>query len=938
MRLWPTQQNGEIMQHISARPPQTRLKLAIAVVAVAAAIMPVVAPSSGAGAQVKTQAVPVFDDFDTPYSGVPAVSVQIGGKGSVATEKETAFVFDGVAGQRIVIRSNRPWTLTDPSNRIIADNDPRTILLQHNGKYLINVGSGLRPPATVSVVRVESAAISRSVAVGGDAVFDTNELRDQVTRVRVAGGQRYRLVVPKDQPGVRFCVEDWSNVGIATICAQGGRTDDKQTPIDSSESFVLERDTELVFSGSFELDENQAPKLQSIRARIDFAPNDIVVDTSKSPAVAAEAKPGQGIVVPFWGSPAERAVLSSPVEDEVSAWGQPWIDREDSGTERTKVFAVPVRFDPVRPPFVMWSGLDTTDTRLNSRRFGVYRGEDTAVNVPATGEPIVVRNLPWFAAVGSLTFEQGERYLVQLTGKNIRPLSLALRDPSGKFTSNINPWQWTETDGVQRALTVVSVDRGGKWALEVRPAGNNVRDLSISAVKAGGNSGFEGSINVDDVLTVGEATDVQLGPNEFARMTVKLATPSPQIIQPVVLRYRNNTFQPTAVDMSLWDLKGRMVWSNNRNLEEEVLSGRLGKEPELSEQFATVTSAEPYTLVIDPHGDLAGRFRVSVVSTPVISDVKLTDGPIPLILGGTKTGVVEVREPTRYRVTGVSACISATSLKEWGGGQGPVRTSQAPVNVLAPSTTMLPPTSPLPVAPRPPSQRCVADGRSITLPPGVHRIAFQGEVKKGATFSKVASGSAPDPQRVLEVGLDGGPVSIPTGSGAILVRVNVTKPGALVVLEKKETGSKDFYLTAGPVLTPDGNRTSTYGCFVAEVPGVYTFIMDSSHTGEVRARAGLGQPQTTSLTIGAKFKLFKFAPEQLLEANVVVSKRTRVTMDLFPEGLSFLYAADSKERRFGGDPIEGVVLEPGKYRFAFNGSGEGRITLKKSKVVDFVEG
>jgi hypothetical protein len=166
----------------------------------------------------------------------------------------------------------------------------------------------------------------------------------------------------------------------------------------------------------------------------------------------------------------------------------------------------------------------------------------------------------------------------------------------------------------------------------------------------------------------------------------------------------------------------------------------------------------------------------------------------------------------------------------------------------------------------------------------------------------------------------------------------VSKPGTLVVLEKKEPGSRDFYLTSGPILTPDGNRTSTYGCFVAELPGVYTFIMDAGHTGEVRARSGLGQPQTTSLTIGAKFKVFKFAPEQLLEANVVVSKRTRVTMDLFPEDLSFLYAADSKERRFGGDPGAGIVLEPGKYRFVFNGSGEGRITLKRSKTVAFVEG
>lgn len=136
-------------------------------------------------------------------------------------------------------------------------------------------------------------------------------------------------------------------------------------------------------------------------------------------------------------------------------------------------------------------------------------------------------------------------------------------------------------DVERRGLTTVTADRGGRWALELRPGGDSTKNSPSRCFESGAVARI-GSVEVEDVLNVGGKTDVQLGPNEFARLRVKLTTAKPQIFQVEVFRYRNKTFQPTAADMSIWDSRGRVVWSNNRNLEEEVLSGRLGKEPELS--------------------------------------------------------------------------------------------------------------------------------------------------------------------------------------------------------------------------------------------------------------------------------------------------------------------------------------------------------------------
>ncbi len=564
--------------------------------------------------------------------------------------------------------------------------------------------------------------------------------------------------------------------------------------------------------------------------------------------------------------------------------------------------AVPVVYGPSKSPFVTWR---TTDpSKPNVQRFGVYRGEETATTIPITGEPTLVKNDPWFAAVASLKLTPGDRYVLQVTGTSIRPVSLALRDPSGKFSSALSPWQWTEDAGKQRAVTGFTADRGGLWALELRPAGNAVKEMSVSVLRIGGGGSYEGSVDVDDVLTIGEKTDIQLGPNEFAKLTVKLKQPIPQIVQPEVLRYRNNTFQPTAVDLSLWDYKGRLVWSNNRNLEEEVLSGRLGKEPQLSEKFATAASPEPYTLIVDPHTDIAGRFRISVTSTAAFSDVPLGTGPIPILLDGTRTGVVEVATPTRYRLEGLTgrfACISDTSFAEWAE-----------------------------------KKPCVRSGNTISLPVGVHRFTFNEPVKSVGSFAPVAPGTPPDPIPTIVASV-GQTVNLPaaTAAGSGIGRVTVQLAAGERVIPTTQlstetrSGVKNISVQAdGSVIYPDGTLETLDGIFFAPSAGKYTFnfpLRDGALPIAI-LRAPV-EVQPTSLSLGAKFKIYKLVSGQRLEATVKISKRSRIGFDTFGY-VEFLYAADGRERRFVGEDDD-LVLDPGTYRFVFVGSDDVRIALKR---------
>jgi hypothetical protein len=823
---------------------------------------------------------------DNPY---PATPVVVNGPTiAINTEQATAAVFAGSPGQSISVQSNRSWSLQDPRGNTIASDELGSIRLTQTGRYVIQLKEGLKPPAQVAVKSIDPNALVIPMTLGTPITFRPDELRTQLGRVAVTGGQRYRLVMPPGQGGGRVCLSERERAVYENeiVCADGVQTATNAAPR-TEVTFALDHDATVQLQPTgFPAD---ASGIYPVIAAIEVAENDIIGDVKTNPILDTAPAANQSIVIPFWGSPGQRAVISSPDEAAVQQWGDPWIDKE--GT--TKVSAVPVVYSPDKPPFVSWRTIDRTQP--NKRRFGVYRGEEVAVTVPTTGDPVTLRNDPWFAAVASLKLNPGDRYVLQVTGTSIRPVSLALRDPSGKFSSALSPWQWTEDAGKQRAVTGFTADRAGLWALELRPTGNSVKDMSVSLLRVGGGGSYEGSVEIDDVLTIGEKTDIQLGPNEFARLTVKLKQPIPQIVQPEVLRYRNNTFQPTAVDISLWDYKGRLVWSNNRNLEEEVLSGRLGKEPQLSERFATVASPENYTLVVDPKTDLAGRFRIGITSTAVLSDVPLGNGAIPVLLDGTKTGVVEVATPTRYRLTGAQACVSSTSFAEW--------QKNAP---------------------------CVADGNTVSLPVGVHRLTFGAPVKGSASFAPVPDGTAPDPLPTATVAV-GSATLFPVGS--VVARMNIdlnagdrVVPTTQINFETR-TGLKRISVTAAGAMTyPDGSWTAVDGIFVATVAGRYTFTVSASNGGTFAILRAPVEVQATTIGLGAKFKLYKLQSGQRFEATVKVAKRTRIGFDTFGY-VQFLYAADSKERRFAG--ADDLVLDPGTYRFVFVGSDDVRIALKR---------
>ena len=887
--------------------------------------------SLGAGAQSQT---PVAS---RSASSVP-VDVKIdGGPTSLNTEQAAVFIFTAMAGQSFSVSANRPWSGEDPLGRAVEN--ARVVTAPASGRYLLYLEAGATAPATVTLTTVSPSPIITTVNPGTPITFRSAELREQQARVRLRAGQRYRLSVPKGQTGATICATDWSNPSPIPYGCLSGSPNDEADPF---VAFIANDATDAVVTGSFDAGR------ESFTATIAEAPNDEIVDVSKDPVVQRAPLPGQSLVIPFWGTPAQRAVVSSPIEANVAPWGQPWIDREVIGTDRVKVAATPVVFKPTLAPFVSWTGPATPNAPANTQRFGVYRGEDNAVAVPTDGQEVTVRNSPWFASIASMQLEPGARYALQVVGSNVRPLSLALRDPSGKFSSNLSPWQWTADGADQRALTTFTADRAGGWALEMRPSGNRVHDLRVSITRVGGGGGFEGVVDVDDVLTVGEKVDVQLGPNEFARFSVKLTVPTAQLIQPEVLRYRNTTFQPTAADLSLWDSRGRLVWANNRNLEEEVLSGRLGKEPQLEEKFATVASTDAYTLIVDPHTDISGRFRISVTSSPVKSDVALGNGPVPLVPGGTLTGVVEVRTPTKYRLTGAKACITSTSTAEWPiapappvAAPTPAITSTAvppPTAPKAPKAPKAPPsllTSPTPVPPG--SRRCVENGRTIALPVGVHRFTFTEPLTKTATFLALPDGTPADQLRTINAAI-GAAVTVPADTRGAAIAVNLPDAGGRYLLLGPDGSSLPATLEHG-----DGSRTPVPGSFISRAPGVQRLLLAPTTQAFtaiiVRAPAEVA---TGSLAVGARQRLFSIASGQRLELTVNVTRRPGVRLEIVPTtdtaGLAkgsadLLYVENAKRQRsyIDGDQL---LIPPGQYRFVFEGNGRVRITLAQLRATD----
>lgn len=131
--------------------------------------------------------------------------------------------------------------------------------------------------------------------------------------------------------------------------------------------------------------------------------------------------------------------------------------------------------------------------------------------------------------------------------------------------------------------------------------------------------------------------------------------------------------------------------------------------------------------------------------------------------------------------------------------------------------------------------------------------------------------------------------------------------------------------------------------FVATTTGAYELRVAQNLTSVARSgviRRAPAEVSTTVLKVGAvKSSVFTLVDGTRLEATVLVPQPLKrqepgAAFDLFavPGGsVTFLYAADEKERRFFGDN-EAVLLPPGRYRFVFAGSGAARIRLSRLNV------
>lgn len=290
-------------------PTQTATSIAPSPIPTTAAPTTILTGAVASATVVPPGVQPAFDGVGAggEPSLAPANTVVIGGpRVDVGTEQATTFVFSATAGQSISLRSNRAWKLEDPLGREVAADESRAISIDDSGRYLVRAAPGLRAPASLAIVSIDPSAIVSDISVGQVISVSTGELRNHYARVPLRGGQRYRLIVPNGQGGASFCAVGTTGTFNGERYCVGSST--LLNGPASSTTFVLRSDQVMELTGTVSAgDDGSIP--QTIRAQIDEALNDVLADTKSNAVVELEPKDGQGVVVPFWGSPSERAVL-----------------------------------------------------------------------------------------------------------------------------------------------------------------------------------------------------------------------------------------------------------------------------------------------------------------------------------------------------------------------------------------------------------------------------------------------------------------------------------------------------------------------------------------------------------------------------------------------------------------------------------------------------
>jgi hypothetical protein len=682
----------------------------VAIVALSASLL------GSAGMRTAVAAPTPKSAFTKPAPAVQALSMD--GTRVYFDDPRATFSFTADRNEWLAFDSSVNLVLSGPLRVSESLNGQEIIQAPQTGMYKLMVLSD-RESGFVSVQHLDPPKVTKA-EVGTPAALVLQGGRAEYATVSLRGGIRYQL--SSDQFGGQLCVSQHEGFNVPA-----SRLVESETPLNFSRNQRQNQSSvnqprsqgapglfgQCLDSGNVRTlvaihDETLTISLssglsglnKSATVLVKEIANDKVLSLDEKSSARAKSDPNARTLIPLWGSAGERAVLGSPLGGRLRTYGEPWIERE--GTQTT--YLVPFQFRVDLPPYLGWGGT----AKPEDYDAFIFRGDD-AVFPAKLGEALVATNRAWMRSVVPFTLVQGHRYEVTLSGENLRNAGFALRDPNGRRTTSAGNWNYfdpEDTGDFTSVSTVLEARHGGNWVLEIDPRSAFVVPATVKITEIGGRVSYEPSTKVNTVLRPGETVDVDLLPGEWAQMNFVTGDRA-ELIKPVVQRYRNTTFDGTAADVTVWDPDGRLLYSNNKDLQEEVFTGRLGTETKDAENYVLLRPKTTYRMVVDPQGDLAGRFRLSVQSQAATQLVPIDIAKTPQTLLPGQAGVIEVRNnPVGIGVKG-EVCVKTSNVELSGIG------AYLPAN--APGTGDL-------TALRTQQGGFCVRSQGMTLPPGVHTI------------------------------------------------------------------------------------------------------------------------------------------------------------------------------------------------------------------------
>jgi hypothetical protein len=660
--------------------------------------------------------------------------------GTVRFEDErTSYKLELKRNDWIRLDSDRSFSLRGPFSTNQTFTGDGIFRVPITGTYFLEFNSSDVTTGSLTVTTSRPPTTSAG-AIGNEIAVELTGDRPEAVTYDIKGGQRYELSTSSDNG--TFCILQHNTDG-----PPAGRpieSDDinplrqiQQQPRQAQSSRRKLSFTEPSISGdcfsagtkrtviahaderlTIVLQGTSFDRIASVKVKLREIANDRVLDLDGNSSARARSQPDARTIIPLWGSVGERAVVGSPLGGRLRTYGEPWIEREETAT----TYLIPFQFRFDIPPYLAWGG----STKPEDYDAFIFKGDDGVFPLTVGAPATVATNKAWLRAVVPFTLVQGHRYQIDLNGENLRNAGFAIRAPSGRRTTSAGNWNYddpNDTGDFTHVSTVVEARHGGNWVLEMDPRSANVVSMQVKVVDIGGRVAYEPVTNVKALLHPGEAVDVDLLPGEWAQVNFATGKQA-ELVAPLVQRYRNTTFDGTAADITVWDGDGRLLYSNNKDLQEEVFTGRLGSETKAAENFVLLRPNATYRMVVDPQGDLAGRFRLSVSSQQAVKmmPVDLSKGPQTIV--GWQAGILEVRDkPMGIAVKG-SLCIATSNLELSGGDRRDNRAPQID-NLTAIRTQQ--------------GGFCVGE-EGVTLPPGVHTLIAAPNGNPSATISAAPAG------------------------------------------------------------------------------------------------------------------------------------------------------------------------------------------------------